>query len=306
MFNDLKLAFQSFKRNYQDYLAISFVFGTIIFIGFLLGYFFIGVLFAYIAVMIPAIISLKFCVFQSYNKEQVEYKSLKIGFLTFFKSIKVYSMVVLKPILIGLLVGVMVYSVFLSNAINVASEFIPNLMEALQNYDTFQYTYKEMLEINDVSKILDVGLIVSILVAYIVYFSIKLKRDFIPFVAFEMPITSKRAIDINKRVLKNQYFKFFLNSFIIVLIALIPVGLSIGSAKLLSLNKTFSETTIILVSALILCITIAPVALIKQLHYVYAYKSHSKPFKEDFDNELKNVIKEIEELQKIINKKDEK
>ena len=46
--------------------------------------------------------------------------------------------------------------------------------------------------------------------------------------------------------------------------------------------------------------------MIKQLHYIHSYKEYSKPYKEDFDNELKNVIKEIEELQKIINKKDEK
>ena len=51
------------------------------------------------------------------------------------------------------------------------------------------------------------------------------------------------------------------------------------------------------------CVLAGVVALIKQLHYIYNYRSYSKPFKEDFDNELKNIIKEIEDLQKKINKK---
>ena len=99
LFNDLKLALQSFKKNWADYLAISFVFSMIVFIGILLGQTMIGMLLAFTGVIIPAIISLKFCVYQAHDKPQVDYKSLKIGFLTFFKSIRVYLLVILKQIL---------------------------------------------------------------------------------------------------------------------------------------------------------------------------------------------------------------
>ena len=40
--------------------------------------------------------------------------------------------------------------------------------------------------------------------------------------------------------------------------------------------------------------------MIKQLYCIHAYKAYSKPFKEDFNNELKNVIKEMEELQRAL------
>jgi len=85
LFNDLKLAFQSFKRNWTDYLAISFVFAMIVFIGIFVGQAMVGLLLGFIIVIIPAIISLKFCIYQSYDKPTVEYRSLKIGFLTFLR-----------------------------------------------------------------------------------------------------------------------------------------------------------------------------------------------------------------------------
>ena len=72
-------------------MSISFAFSMIVFIGILLGYMTLGLLISFIVIIIPAIISLKFCVYQAYDKPQVEYRSLKIGFLTFFKSIKVLS-----------------------------------------------------------------------------------------------------------------------------------------------------------------------------------------------------------------------
>ena len=157
MFNDLKLALQSFKRNWTDYLAISFVFAMIVFIGIFIGQAMIGLLLGFIIVIIPAIISLKFCVYQSYDKPIVEYRSLKIGFLTFFKSIKVYFVVILKPLLIGLLVGIITYSFFLEPAIMIAKETMPNILESLSDYETFMYTYEEMLQIKEVEKIINVG-----------------------------------------------------------------------------------------------------------------------------------------------------
>lgn len=306
MFNNLKLALQSFRKNLKDYLAISFVFSVIVFVGILIGQSMIGMLFAYIMIVVPAIISLKFCLFQSYDKAQVEYRSLKIGFMTFFKSVKIYFIVILKPLLIASLVGVFVYSSFLSPAIDIASETMPNLLESLSNYDTFQYAYEEMLDIKKVKSLLNVGLIVSLSVGYLVYFALKLKRDFIPFVAFEMPITSKRAISMNEKVLKGSYLKFFINNFCVTLLFAVPILMALLTKNALATNEVLSPITIALLSALVFCVLSGPIATLKQLHYIYAYKSYSKPFKEDFDNELKNVIKEIEEIQKIINKNDEK
>jgi hypothetical protein len=213
---------------------------------------------------------------------------------------------VLKPILIGLLVGMLTYSCFLTPAINIGSETIPNLVNSLSNYEAFEYAYAEMLEIADVKNLLQIGLVVSLLAGYIVYFAIKLRRDFIPFVAFEMPITSKRAVAMNKKVLKGTYIKFFITNFIVTLLFAVPLVVSYLTFKGLGTNEVLSPITITLVSTLVFCVLIGPIATFKQLHYIHSYKSHSKPFKEDFDKELKNVIKEIEELQKIINKKDEK
>jgi len=299
LFNDLKLAFQSFKRNWTDYLAISFVFAMIVFIGIFVGQAMVGLLLGFIIVIIPAIISLKFCIYQSYDKPTVEYRSLKIGFLTFFKSIKVYFVVILKPLLIGLLVGIITYSFFLEPALMIAKETMPNILESLSDYETFMYAYEEMLQIKEVQKIVNIGMVVSALVGYLTFFCLKLKRDFIPFVAFEMPINSKRAISMNsKMVEKKNYFKFLIPNLAILLMLVIP-GALVYLAKIgLETNEVFSPTTIELLLTLLFVISASPIITLKQLHYIYAYKSYSKPFKEDFNNELKNVIKEMEELAK--------
>ena len=73
MFNDFKYAFQSFKKNIADYLAISFVFSVLMLICFLVGKFILGAILAIIIVAVPAIISLKFCAYHSCNKEEVEF-----------------------------------------------------------------------------------------------------------------------------------------------------------------------------------------------------------------------------------------
>lgn len=306
MFKNLKLALASFKKNWKDYLALSFVFGVIIFLGTLIGQTVVGMLIAFIAIMIPAIISLKFCTFQSYDKPQVEYKSLKIGFLTFFKSIKIYFVVILKPLLIGLLFTVLILYVFTYSAINIALDVMPNLLDSLANSETMIYAYEEMMEIEEVKNLINIGTLVSIIVGFLVMFSLKLKRDFIPFVAFEMPITSKRAIAMNNKVLKGRYLKFFLSNFIILLMFLVPGTITYIVYTALASNPVYSAFTILAVCSAVMCVLSSPIITLQQLHYIHSYKELSKPFKEDFDNELKNVIKEIEELQKIIDKNEEK
>lgn len=306
LFKDLKLAFQSFKKGWKDYLAISFAFAMIVYIGILLAEVFIGLLLAYVIVIVPAIISLKFCVFQAYDKPTVEYRSLKTGFLTFFKSIRVYFVVILKPLFFGLLAGVLIYSFFLESAIMTARETMPNIIESLANYDTFYYTYEEMLEIDEVGKIMNVGLITSLVGGYLLYFCLKLRRDFIPFMAFEIPINSKRAISMNSKMLeKKRYFKFLLINLIILAMLAVPWLLAYLVKCGLQTNEIYSSTTINLLMILVFVITSAPIIMLKQLHYIHAYKSYSKPFKEDFNNELKNVIKEMEQLAKKIDENNE-
>jgi len=303
MFSDLKLAFQSFKKNKGDYLAISFVFGVMLFAGVLLSEFLLGPVFSFIILIIPAIISLKFCAFNSYNKEEVEFKNMKIGFITFFKSVKVYFIVIFKPLLISLIVGILMFSFFYTPAIEIASETMPNLYNDLLNVDTMMYAYEDMFKIEKVRNLLCLGLIVTFIASYVIYFSLKLKRDFIPFVAFEMPINSKRAIDMNKKMVKGNYMKLFISNIIVELAYLIPLGVAVLLGVALNSNEIYSNATIILVSSMAFCVISGPISLYKQLHYVYNYKTYSKPMKEDFDNELKNILKEIEELQKKINNK---
>ena len=301
MFNELKLAVKAFKKNLVDYLAISFVFAMIVFLGILIGQIALGLLLAYVVIIIPAIISLKFCAYQAYEKPSVEYKSFKIGFLTFFKSIRVYFIVILKPILLGLLFAIFIYSFFFSSAVEIASDTIPNLIESLSNSETIYYTYEEMMKLNDVKRLMTLGAVASLFSGYLLYFCLKLKRDFIPFVAFEMPINSKRAINMNNSMLKRtQYFKFLVSNLIIVLMLSLPLMLSWVLKIVLETNEILSPTTINLLLILFFCIFASPIIMLKQIHYVYAYKSYSKPFKEDFNNELKNVIKEMEELAKKI------
>lgn len=307
MFNDLKLAFQSFRKNWADYLALSFAFSMIVFIGILLGQAVIGLLLGFICVIIPAIISLKFCAFQAYDKPQVEYRSLKIGFLTFLKSIRVYGIVILKPLILGFLAGCLIYSFFLDAAVMVASDTMPNLLESMTNYETFAYTYEEMRQIERVAHIMDWGAVISVILGYLVFFVLKLKRDFIPFVAFEMPINSKRAIAMNNKILnKKRYFSFLLINVIFLLMMAIPAGLAFLTKLGLETNETFSPSTVMLLMILVFCVFASPIVMINQLYYVQAYKAYSKPFKEDFNNELKNVIKEMEELAKKINENDKK
>ena len=305
MFNELKLAFNLFRRNWKDCLAISFAFSMIIFIGLLTGYLFLGLLLAFIFIMIPAIISLKFFAFQAYDKQTIEYRSLKVGFLTLFRSIKVYSLVILKPLLIGFLAGSVVYSFFLDRAIEIASSSIPNLMESLSNFSSFNYVYEEMLAIEGVNSILTIGAVVSVAVGYLIAVILKLRRDFIVFEAFEMPINSKRAIAMNKKILsKKNYFKMITNTLIILLLFAVPGIIAYLTNVGLSSNATLSPETVWMMTILVFLLIASPIITFKQFVYMYSYKELSKPFKEDFNNELQNVIKEMEELAKKINKND--
>ena len=99
-------------------------------------------------------------------------------------------------------------------------------METLSHHSTFEYAYEETIAIEKVKNLLNIGEIVSIVVGFLVYFCFKLKRDFIPLMAFEMPISSKRAITMNDKILKGKYVKFLLTSLFIVLLFAIPGGLA--------------------------------------------------------------------------------
>jgi hypothetical protein len=87
---------------------------------------------------------------------------------------------------------------------------------------------------------------------------------------------------------------------------LVPGGIAVLVKLLLETNEVLSPTTVGLMATLAFLVFASPIITFKQLHYLYAYKNYAKPFKEDFNNELKNVIKEMEELAKKINKNDEK
>lgn len=316
MLSNLKLAFQTFKRKWGDYLAVSFIFGVVCFIAFLIGQAIfktplfgvitLGIALAFVVIVIPLIVGLKFCVFQTYDKPQVEIKSLKIGFITFFKSIKVYFLVILKPLIIAFVVYTVVSAVFLSVAMKMAAKQIPDFYQLFTNIETFEGAYEKMLEIDSVLTLLTIGTFVSLVVSYLVFFALKLKRDFIPFIAFEMPITSDRAINMNQKILKNKYPKFFISNFIVLLMFVVPAVLGYLVNRTMTANEVLSPLTITLVTVAVVSVLSSPIITFKQLHYIHSYKELSKPFKEDFDNELKNVLKEIEELQKMLNKNDEK
>jgi hypothetical protein len=178
-------------------------------------------------------------------------------------------------------------------------------MESMQNTESFVYVLEEMKEIDEVNKIINIGMGVSFVVGYLIYFCLKLKRDFIPFIAFEMPINSKRAIAMNKKILnKKNYFKMITNTLIILLLFAVPGIIAYLTNVGLSSNATLSPETVWMMTILVFLLIASPIITFKQFVYVYSYKELSKPFKEDFNNELQNVIKEMEELAKKINKND--
>ena len=105
---------------------------------------------------------------------------------------------------------------------------------------------------------------------------------------------------------KKQYIKFLIPNLVILAMFLIPGGIAFLVKLWLETNEVLSPTTVGLMTTLAFLIFAAPIITFSQLHYLYAYKNYAKPFKEDFNNELKNVIKEMEELAKKIDKNDEK
>lgn len=316
MWTSLKLAFQTFKKKWTDYLAVSFIFGVVSFIGILIGTAIfkdkfigpvpVGLCITFLLIAIPMVVGLKFCAFQSYDKNQVEIKSLKIGFITFFKSIKVYLLVILKGLIIALIVYSFIDSLFTVFAIDAVGDKLPGAFENLLNISTSEYTYQQMLEIEESKRILDLGKIIGCVVAFAIVFVTKLKRDFIPFIAFEMPITSARAIAVNEKVLKGKFVRFLLNNVLILLMLLVPGAITGLVYLAMKSNEVLSPNTVMLICSVVMCILSSPIIVFQQIHYIHAYRELSKPYKEDFDNELKNVLKEIEEIQKMLNKNDEK
>ena len=69
-----------------------------------------------------------------------------------------------------------------------------------------------------------------------------------------------------------------------VLACVVPALVAILTKMGLETNEVFSNSTVMLITLLVFVLLASPVVIVWQLYYVYAYKSHSKPFKEDFNN----------------------
>ena len=103
MIDNIKQTFIKFKKHPVEYLTVSIIFAFIAYLGILLGNMFLGSLgniIGFIFVIIPILIGLKYATYYAVIKGKFEPKLMKVGFLTYFRSIRVYLLVILKPLAI--------------------------------------------------------------------------------------------------------------------------------------------------------------------------------------------------------------
>ena len=88
----IKITIRKFKENIYENITVSLMFSFLTFLSILIGYLLvkdIGILLSFIALIIPMIIGLKYITYYAYNHLKFDYKLAKIGFMTYFKSIRV-------------------------------------------------------------------------------------------------------------------------------------------------------------------------------------------------------------------------
>ncbi len=298
MIKGLKLTFEKFKKNIWDYLNVSLAFSLFTFLFLFIGYLIlqdIGVILAFVFLVIPLLMGYKYLIFAAYHQGKVKTKLFKVGFMTYFKSMRIYFSVILKPLFMALIsslvvtfLGSFVVMLYLRFAGIIAFDVVPTREMLI-----------EIISGNEISTlILNITSFVSIVVSIIIFFLTKISRNSIVYLAYEVPLSVENAEATCKKMIKGNYFKVLFSKLLISSLYVFPLVICYVLYKFVLIEPVFLESTAYYVIAAVFFLLSSPIFALKQLNSVATYRRLSKPFEEDFKKEIEKLIKEIDKRKK--------
>ncbi len=268
---------KSFRENKAEYLGLSFIFCVILFITFLVGYFVPWLsLIVFLLVDIPLIMGYKHFIWFGPASAETLIEGFKVslicGYLNFVSYMKIFFTCNIKAFLSAFLA--MIGSVFVGSYVIKLSlgEQIEGIINGFGDANvSYQQLFDSISGNETLIKAIFIVEIVSIIVALLTFYFVKLNRALLPYVSF-LRLTNLEGksmsgvISHTKRILKTNRFKFYLKATVCHLFYLIPAGLCVLTYFLLSKNPVYSLTTLDLVSAVVFFITLFPAILFVELN----------------------------------------
>ncbi len=306
MIDNIKQTFIKFKKHPVEYLTVSIIFAFIAYLGILLGNMFLGSLgniIGFIFVIIPILIGLKYATYYAVIKGKFEPKLMKVGFLTYFRSIRVYLLVILKPLAIAMVTTLLVE--ILGSFVNVGILYFsePSMFQA----EAF-IGYEEMMKLlseNELSGLIaNITTIVALATGYIVFIVAKSTRNFIPYFAFEVPLKLTSAEIVNKKIVSQNHKQYFFSNVLIGLLFIIPFVIVFSLKEYVFISETLNPDTVTLALIGILLVLASPIFTLLQINNILAYKKLSKPYDDELKKEIVNVMREIKNMKVELTKQE--
>lgn len=245
----------------------------------------------YIIIVMPSIISIRF-IFLSYSTgKRISYKSYKIGYVTFQSSVKLYFRMIVDALVtfISLMVAAAVIYI-------IAFRYVEPTL-----YDKFIQTTDlvEMFKYVTAPTWFAEFFLGAFGVSAVIYYLIKFKSNFLPFIAFQAPIDARSAKKMSALMLKGNYLHYSLAN-LSSLLFLAPIGfLGYLSYRYMYDVQIATTFTSLLVAVLICSLLLVPVVSFYGIYNAVYYNSHSTPFQKEINGALEKLLRELRELEDV-------
>lgn len=250
----------------------------------------------YVIIVMPSIISIRF-IFLSYSTgKRISYRSYKIGYVTFQSSVKLYFRMIVDALI-----------TFISLMVAAAVIYLIAFRYAEPStYDAFIQTTDlvKMVKLITSPTWFEEFFIIAAAISAIVYYLIKFRSNFLPFIAFQAPIDARSAKKMSALMLKGNYLHYSLAN-LSSLLFLIPIGiLGYLSYRYMYDVQIATTFTSLLVAVLLCSLLLIPVVSFYGIYNAVYYNSHSAPFQKEINGALEKLLRELRELEDVASKDD--
>lgn len=296
MSKTIKDTFRTFWKNKEDYLLLALSFSFISYILLLIGHLIfqdIGIILSFILLVLPLLIGMKFLIFNAYPKGKISFSHLRVGFMTYSKSIRVYLYSISKPLFNAFIASIGV--ILVGSIITIV-----HLASSGQVDLTYSLAYQDVANLieNDsfASLVTYISNLVSIIAFIITFLLYKLNKNFIMYMAFEVPLDSKKAEKLSKEMIKGYYFKYLFSKILISSLLVFPFAAIYYLTNYVLDPEVLTQTTILYLNAAVFFLLAGPVFIFLQINNVVTYKKLSIKYRRSFQKEIDKLVKKIEKM----------
>lgn len=305
MLKNIKKSIKTFKTHTYELLTVSVAFAFLIYLTIMLSFSLfggIGIIIGFVFIIIQLLIGLKYTVYNTIVNQKVEYKNMKVGFITYSRSMKLYLLTIIKPLFLSCFMFLILSFMTSGLVVGVLNSADPNFLVEASNMENIQ----AIIDANPLTKqITQIGLVISSIISIVTFFVAKANRNFMPLMAFEIPLNVVKAEEMNKKITKEKKWTYFFNRLAIYLLFFIPLFVVLLFLKFVLIGDTLQINTVVFVILGVFMLIASPIFTFLQISDVHAYREQIKPYEDDFKKEMDSILKEILEVMDEINKKDD-